>query len=115
MKTRSGGVVEGSGAVIIFIVINFYLKVAPGLFCLLQSSFQTPCIHTHTHIPPSLPLSLKRLHAKQGRTEGGGTKEERAQRDGKSVMARERGGKQRQRRQEGLDVLLHHSLDPNLH
>ena len=40
---------KGSGAVIIFIIINFHLKVAPGLFCLLQSSFQTPCMHAHTH------------------------------------------------------------------
>lgn len=48
-KLGRGGVGEGSGAVIIFIIINFHLKVAPGLFCPLQSSFQAPCIHTHHH------------------------------------------------------------------
>lgn len=104
---------KGSGAVIIFIIINFHLKVAPGLFCPLQSSFQTPRIHTHI-LPPSLPLSLKRMRAEQSGTHGEGTKEKRAQRDGKSVTARKE-VKQRQRRQEGLDVSLHHSLDPNLH
>lgn len=108
IKTRSGR----SGAVIIFI-INFHLKVAPGLFCPLQSSFQAPCIHIHTHTPHHHYYYLWK-GCVPNKAEHRGTKEERAQRDGKCVMARKE-VKQRQRRQEGLNVSLHHSLDPNLH
>lgn len=69
----------------------------------------------HPHTPPSapsLPVSLNRLRAKQGRTEGGGHKR------GKSSEGWESGGEgreEKQRQAEELHVSLHHSLDSNLH
>lgn len=56
-KLGRGGVGEWSGAVIIFIIINFHLKLAPGLFCLLQSSFQPPT-STHAHTTTTITTSV---------------------------------------------------------
>lgn len=103
---------EWRGVVIIFIIINFHLKVVRRLFCLLQSSFQPPPASMH---PPSLPVSLKRLRAKQVSADSRVTKERKKKKSSKGWVEydEKREGTTLTVEIQGLDVSLHHSLDPN--
>lgn len=77
MKTRSGrsGRVEwGSNYFLSLLISTSSLR--RGFFVCFNLHFSPQ--HPHMHTPPSLPVSLKRLRAKQGRTEHGGTKEEKS-------------------------------------
>lgn len=117
-KLGRWGVGKGSGAVIIFIIINFHLKVAPGLFCPLQSSFQTPCIHTHTqmhrhtHTTTITANVFEKAACQTRQNRGRGHKRGKSSKGWKECDGK---GQKEKQRQEELHVSLHHSLDPNLH